>query len=141
MRKPVRLLTLGIVLLLCGTVQAQVSTSTPKRNLFSKVYHWSGHHKRFLLMEGAALGAAGIHAYGLHHCRRVNGPEPCDLHYGAAWANFGIVTGLNLIVSPSVAEGCWKDEHGKFCNIFAYGGSAAQAGWGIRESRIKAHYF
>jgi len=24
---------------------------------------------------------------------RTNGVEPCDLHYGSAWANFGIVTG------------------------------------------------
>jgi hypothetical protein len=98
---------------------------------------WAKHHKRFLLMEGAAIGAASIHAYGLHHCRRTNGVEPCDAHYGSAWANFGMVTGLNVIVMPAVAEGCWKDDGGKWCNLLAYSGSTGQAIWGIHEWKIK----
>lgn len=97
---------------------------------------WVRHHKRFLFMEGAAVTGAVLHYKGLSNCRKRNGPEPCDEHYGAAWANFGIVTAINTIVLPSAAEGCWKGDGGKFCNILAYGGSAAQAGWGIREWRI-----
>jgi len=42
--------------------------------------HWAKTHKRFLFMEGAAFTAASIHAAGLHHCRKVNGVEPCDEH-------------------------------------------------------------
>jgi len=87
-------------------------------------------------MESAALGAAGLHAYGLHKCRHNNGVEVCSEGYGSAWAFFGVATGVNVIVLPAVAEGCWKDGHGKFCNIFAYGGSATQAGYGIYQGRI-----
>lgn len=97
---------------------------------------WVKHHKRFLLMEGAAITGASIHAAGLHHCRRTNGVEPCDAHYGEAWASFGIVTGLNVIVMPSVAEACWKDGGGKFCYALAYSGSSAQAAWGVHEWSI-----
>ena len=106
---------------------------------------WAKHHKRFLLMESAALGASAIHASGLHHCRKLNGVEPCDSHYGAAWASFGITAGLTTIVLPATAEGCWasvltdankKDEGGKWCNLLAYGGSGAQAGFGIGQWRI-----
>lgn len=98
--------------------------------------HWLAAHKRFIAMEGTAIAAASIHAAGLHHCRRVNGVEPCDAHYGLAWATFGISTGLTTIVLPAAAEGCWKDEGGKWCNLLAYSGSAAQAGWGIHEWTI-----
>lgn len=97
---------------------------------------WLSHHKRFLLMESAAVAGASIDAAGLHHCRKTNGVEPCTAHYGAAWATFGITTGLTTIVLPSVAEGCWKNEGGKFCNIFAYSGSTGQAAWGLHEWRI-----
>ena len=89
-------------------------------------------------MEGAAFAGAGIHAAGLHHCRHTNGVEPCDLHYGAAWANFGIATGMNVIVMPSTAEACWKDGGGKWCYPLAFAGSAVQAGWGVHEWRIHA---
>jgi hypothetical protein len=97
---------------------------------------WAKHHKRFLLMEGAAVGSAIIGAQGLKACRST-GVEKCTAHYGAAWATFGVGTGLNFAMT-GVAEGCWKNEGGKFCNIFAYGGSAVQAGWGIHEWRLKA---
>jgi hypothetical protein len=97
---------------------------------------WAKHHKRFLLMEGAAIAAASIHAAGLHHCRNVNGVEPCDEHYGAAWAGFGVSTGFTTIVFPAIAEGCWRNSGGKFCNVFAYTPSAVQAGWGIHEATI-----
>jgi hypothetical protein len=101
--------------------------------------NWAKHHKRFLAMEGAAIAGASIHAAGLHHCRRVNGVEPCDAHYGAAWASFGFTTGITTIVFPAVAEGCWSNSGGKFCNIFAYTPSTIQAGWGIHEWRIKTN--
>lgn len=99
---------------------------------------WAKHHKRFLLMESAAVGGALLHAHGLHQCRRNNGVEPCDAHYGEAWASYGIVTGLNVIVMPSTAEACWKDGGGKWCYPLAFVGSAAQAGWGVHEWRIHA---
>jgi len=97
---------------------------------------WVKHHKRFLLMEGAAFTGAALHYKGLNDCRKRNGPESCSEGYGAAWAFFGVATGVNIIVLPAVAEGCWKDGHGKFCNIFAYGGSATQAGYGLYQGRI-----
>lgn len=94
--------------------------------------NWAKHHKRFLFMEGAAIAGASIHAAGLHHCRRSN-VEFCDEHYGAAWTAFGFTTGFTVVALPALAEGCWKNEGGKWCNVLAYGGSAAQAGWGIHE--------
>jgi hypothetical protein len=97
---------------------------------------WIKHHKRFLIMEGAAITGAAIHYSGLRHCRRLNGVEPCDLHYGAAWANFWVVTSLTTVVMPSVAESCWKNEGGKFCYALAYGGPIAQSSWGAHEWRI-----
>jgi len=102
---------------------------------------WAKHHKRFLLMEGAAVAGASIHAAGLHHCRHTNGVELCDEHYGSAWAMFGVWTGMNTIIFPAVAEGCWRDQQGKFCNIFAYGGSATQGAWGVHEAAIHKKEF
>jgi len=97
---------------------------------------WAKHHKRFLLMEGAAIAAASVHAAGLHHCRHLNGPEPCDEHYGEAWAGFGVSTGMTMIAFPAIAEGCWKNGGSKSCDVFAYTPIAIQAGWGIHEWRI-----
>lgn len=99
---------------------------------------WIKTHKRFLLMEGAAIGAASIHAAGLHHCRRT-GVENCQAKYGAAWASFGVITGMNVIVMPVLAESCWKNGEGKFCYIPAYGGSAAQFGFGVSQWRKEKH--
>lgn len=93
---------------------------------------WIKNHKRFLLMEGAAVAGASIDAWGLHHCR-VPGVERCTAHYGEAWASFGVATGMTTVVLPAIAEGCWNDEGGKFCYIFAYGGSTVQAAWGLHE--------
>jgi hypothetical protein len=105
---------------------------------FAGPLDWAKHHKRFLLMEGAAVGAALVDAHGLHHCRRTNGVEPCTAHYGEAWATFGIVAGMNVIVMPSLAEACWKDGNsGKFCYPLAYTGPAIELGYGIHEWRIK----
>lgn len=100
--------------------------------------NWAKHHKRFLFMEGIAVGAASIHAYGLHHCRQT-GVENCQAKYGSAWTSFGIITGMNVIVMPSLAEGCWKNEGGKFCNVLAYGGIAGQVGFGIAQWRKEKH--
>jgi len=97
---------------------------------------WAKHHKRFLLLEGAAITGAAIHAAGLHHCRRTNGVEPCDAHYGSAWVNFAAVTSMTVVVMPAVSESCWKDGNGKFCHLFAWPAPAIQAGWGIHEWRI-----
>jgi hypothetical protein len=98
---------------------------------------WVKHHKRFLLMESAAVAGASIHAAGLHHCRRHTGVENCDSDYGAAWATFGVATGFTVIAMPAAAEGCWKNEGGKFCNVLAYGGSQIQTWWGVHEWQVK----
>jgi hypothetical protein len=100
--------------------------------------NWAKHHKRFLLMEGAAIGAASIHAYGLHHCRQ-RGVEKCSERYGSAWQFYAWTTGITVVAMPAVAEGCWRDGHGKFCNVLAYGGSAAQLGFGISQWRKEKH--
>lgn len=115
-------------------------TGSAKADPFSSLWHWAGHHKRFLLMEGAAVGAASVHAYGLHHCRRLNGVEPCDAHYGEAWMSFAFATGLTTVVMPALAEGCWHaNDDSKACYPLAYGGSAVQLGWGVHEARISEH--
>ena len=99
--------------------------------------NWAKHHKRFLFIEGAALTGAAIHYKGLNHCRKVNGPEPCDEKYGSAYPMFWTWTGLSAIAFPAIAEGCWKDNpDAKFCNLFAYGSSVTQASWGIHEWSI-----
>jgi len=95
---------------------------------------WVKHHKRFLLMEGVATGSAIYGAYALQKCRST-GVEKCTGHYGAAWGIYGFSTGANFAMT-AVAEGCWKDGHGKFCNIFAYGGSAIQTGWAAHEAYL-----
>jgi hypothetical protein len=122
-----RLLTLFAALLLATATEAG-----PR--------HWLATHKRFVSMEaiaiGAAIAGAGIHAYGLHHCRRLNGVEPCDEHYGAAWAMFGVSAGVTVIVMPAIAEGCWKDNWTRSCYVFAYSGSSFETWWGIHEARI-----
>src|SRR5438876_9752509 len=98
---------------------------------------WTKHHKRFLLMEGAAVTGAIIHYKGLRHCQRFNGVEPCDEHYGSAWAMYGVTTAFTAIALPATAEGCWKDnDSARFCYLFAYGGSAFQTSWGIHEWTI-----
>ena len=102
--------------------------------------NWLSHHKRFVAMESAALTGAAIHYAGLNHCRKRNGPEPCDAHYGAAWQAYWFTTGLTVVALPATAEGCWRDQQGKFCNLFAYTGSASQAGWGVHEWRVKAKH-
>ena len=89
------------------------------------------HHKRFLLMESAATGSAIWGGYALAHCRSI-GVEKCTGHYGSAWGIFGTGVGLNFAMT-AVAEGCWKDGQGHFCDVFAYGGSAAQTVWGAHE--------
>lgn len=81
------------------------------------------------------VGAAVVHGLALRHCRQNFGPEPCDEHYGAAWAAFGFVTGANMAMI-GVSDSCRKNDGGKFCNVLAYGGSAAQTGWGIHEATI-----
>lgn len=105
-------------------------------NPLGGLWHWAGRHKRFLLMEGTAITAAAIHYKGLNHCRKVAGQEACDEHYGEAYGFYWFVTGVNLIAMPAAAEGCWKNDGGKFCYILAYSGPAYQAWHGIYEWRI-----
>jgi hypothetical protein len=109
---------------------ALLTSSSAAANPFTWTWHWAGHHKRGLLMEGAALGAAGWHAAALHHCRTGN-VEVCDEGYGSAWAMYGFLTGVTVVALPAVAEACWRatdDDRG--CYAIAYGGSAFQAGLG-----------
>lgn len=93
---------------------------------------WVKHHKRILFIEGAAVTAALVDAKGLHHCRQ-GGVERCSEHYGEAWGFYGFFTGMNVIALPAIAEGCWKNGQGKFCNVFAYGGSTAQLAFGVDQ--------
>lgn len=109
---------------------AQVASANP----FSRTWHYMGHHKRFFIMEGFAVGAAVVDGYGLHECRKT-GVENCRAKYGAAWASYGFVTGINVIAMPALAESCWKGGGGKFCNVLGYGGSTAQLGFGIAQWR------
>ena len=95
--------------------------------------HWISTHKRFLAMEGAALGAGAVDYAGLNHCRKFNEVERCRSGYGAAYASWGLTVGLNTVVLPAISEGCWKDGNGKYCYIFAYTGSSAQLGFGINQ--------
>lgn len=99
--------------------------------------HWIAHHKRFLLMEGAAIGSAIVLAKGVDHCRST-GVEKCAGQYGASWAIVGFSIGANFAMTAA-AEGCWKNEGGKFCNALAYGGSAGQLGFGISQFRKEPH--
>lgn len=115
-----------VLLLVCATPAAA--------NPFSHAYHFVGHHKRFFAMEGAAIGGAAVHAYGLRHCR-LGDVERCDERYGSAWAGYGFSTGITVVVLPSVAEACWKDDAGKPCYAIGFTGSAVQAAWGIHEYR------
>lgn len=127
----------AIILAIAVLALAPVPASA---NPFARTWRWAGQHKRFLLMEGAAVTGAVIHYKGLQHCRRVNGVEPCDEHYGAAYGYFWFVTAVNVVAMPAAAEGCWKGGGGKFCYAFAYSGSAYQAGHGIYEWRIREPY-
>jgi hypothetical protein len=101
--------------------------------------NWAKHHKRFLLMEGAAVTATAVGAYGLKHCRDVD-VEHCTGHYGAAWGIFGFEVGASFAMT-AVAEGCWKDGGGKPCYVLGYSASAFETWWGVHEyrSRVSNH--
>lgn len=99
--------------------------------------HWIAHHKRFLLMESAAVGSAIVLVKGVNHCR-ASGVEKCVGQYGAAWGIVGFTIGANFAMTAA-AEGCWKNDGGKFCNVLAYGGSAGQLGFGIAQWRKENH--
>lgn len=85
----------------------------------------------------AAGGAATFHALALRHCRQGS-VENCQAKYGAAWASFGVITGANFTM-VAVSSSCRKDGHGKFCNVFAFGGSAAQTGFAVNQWRNKGN--
>ena len=68
--------------------------------------------------------ASGVGVRGLQVCREQN-VENCTSHYGAAWGTFGAGVGLNFL---GVLVG--HELGGKTGNAIAYGGSAAQLGWG-----------
>lgn len=99
--------------------------------------YWIAHHKRFLLMEGGAVGSAIVLAKGVDRCRST-GVEKCVGQYGAAWGIVGFTIGANFAMTAA-AEGCWKNDGGKFCNVLAYGGSAGQLGFGIAQWRKENH--
>lgn len=122
--------------LLLASVIALVLAHDASANPISRAYHYMGHHKRFFIMEGVAVGAASLHAYGLHRCRHTNGVEACDSHYGAAWGFYGFLTGMNVIAAPALAESCWKGGQGKFCYALGYSGSIYQGAWGLHEATI-----
>lgn len=96
---------------------------------------WAKHHKRFLIMEGAAATGSVIHARGLKRCR-VGDVERCDEGYGSAWAWYWTMTTWSTVVSPAIAEACWKGtDDWKGCYFFAYNGAAYQTAQGIYDFR------
>lgn len=121
-----------LILILLVAVSLLSPTPTPA-NPFARTWHFVGHHKRFFIMEGFAIGAATVDAYGLSRCRQT-GVENCRAKYGAAWASYGFVTSINVVAMPALAESCWKGDSGnKFCYVLGYGGSAGQLGFGIAQ--------
>jgi hypothetical protein len=116
------------VLLLSGSAQA-----SPKRVLRAIANQFREHPTRTAFF--VAGGAATIHGFGLRHCRQGS-VENCQAKYGAAWASYGAATGINFAVIASTS-GCWRDQSKKFCSLFAYGGSAAQLGFGISQWKKK----
>lgn len=97
---------------------------------------WVRTHKRFLIMEGAAVTAASIHAAGLHHCLRGDVERCPEEGYGPNWALYGVLTGWSVVVGPALAEKCWNDSSDwKGCYFFAYSGAAAQTSLGIYDFR------
>jgi hypothetical protein len=132
--KTIRHLFWLLLLLLsaCGSAQAGP-------NPFSRVWHWAGHHKRFLAMEGAAIGASAVNFSGLHHCRVENGPEPCIGKYGGAYAIAGTGAGLTIVIMPAATEGCWKgQEEGdsfllRHCGLMTIATDAVSFGFGIQQ--------
>lgn len=93
---------------------------------------WMKHHPKTMKLL-AAGAAAGVHAYGLHHCR-LGGVENCDGKYGASWGIFGAVTAANFVMIP-VSEKLG----GRQGDIMSYGGSAVQLGHGIVQWRKEPH--
>jgi len=87
------------------------------------------HPTRTAFIVGGA--AATVHGLGLRHCRQGS-VENCQEKYGAAWQGFAWSTGINFAVIAST-KNCWKEQSAKFCSLFAYGGSAAQLGFGIDQ--------
>lgn len=85
--------------------------------------------KRIGLKVAVAGIAAGMGAYGLHHCR-ASGVEKCDGKYGAAWAIFGVNTGFNFLMIPLSEK-----IGGAGGNVTGYAGPAVQFGHGVFEYR------
>jgi hypothetical protein len=123
-----RVISLLLLLALAGPAQAG-----PKRVLRAIERQFREHPMRTAFF--VAGGAATVHGFGLRHCAQGN-VERCQAGYGARWQSFTAVTVTNLAVIGA-AHSCWKNDGGKFCNVLAYGGSGAQAGFGISQWRKK----
>jgi hypothetical protein len=93
---------------------------------------WVKHHPVATSFIAGGV-AATVHGIGLYKCRE-HGVENCQAKYGSAWISYSAVTVTNFAVI-SATSSCWKNESGKFCSLFAYGGSAAQLGFGINQWR------
>lgn len=117
-----------VILFLLFTIPAQAGPLHWLKQQFVE------HPTRTAFVVGGA--AATIHGLALAHCREGS-VENCQAKYGAAWKSFGFATGANLAVITST-HGCWKDQPAKFCSLFAYGGSAAQAGFAVSQWRKRA---
>lgn len=122
-----RVLVLGVIAVLCAQSAQAGPIGWIKRQL-------KEHPTRTALIVG--VGAATAHGLALRHCREGS-VERCQAQYGAAWASFGIATGVNLAIVSST-KSCWGDHSAAFCSLFAYGGSATQAGFAVSQWRNKA---
>jgi hypothetical protein len=121
--------TLALLALLLLSGSAQASSKRPHP------FRWAKRHPTATAFLVAG-GAATIHRFGLAHCAQGN-VERCQAGYGARWQSFTAVTVTNFAV-VSAAHSCWKNDGGKFCNVLGYGGSAAQAGFGIDQWRKRS---
>lgn len=126
MRKTITLIFLTVFF--TGTVQAG-----PVRWV---KHQFREHPTRTAIIIG--FGAATVNGIGLKHCREDN-VENCQAKYGSAWLSFGAVTVTNLAVI-SATNGCLKEHSVPFCSLFSYGGSAAQAGFGVNQWHLKGKH-
>lgn len=98
-------------------------------------WEWAKNHKRFLLMEGAAVAGAVVQREGIKHCR-LGDVEQCPEGYGETWGWYWAITTWSVVVSPAIAEACWKStDDAKGCYFFAYNGSVYQTSAGIYDWR------
>ena len=119
-----------LVLLILLCLSAESALAAP---WYKKPFDWAAHHKRFLIMESAAIGATVLEAKGMNHCRQGD-VAVCYMHYGSGNAGIGIDAGLSIVLMPALAAWEWKDEkNSKLGYAIGFAVPAYQAGQGIKQ--------